>query len=345
MLKINEENFPDKAFREYISNTFDQNKKGFLSSNELNRVKKIDVAKNKKIINLRGIEYFQKLIRLVCWGTGIKELDVSKNTALRELVCFDTGITKLYLKNNVALRYLDCHNTGITKLNVSNNPKLEYVNCYGTEITKINVSVDSLQLEIYSHKDINLIKDNDSIQDKIKQAKDILLNKQNNSDYYTQAFIDVSKHLYNIGGAHASGGWANGYDTAVDNMYDKIEKFLYKNSKVNIELYEEVMDCYGNNGEESIEKIDLVSKMKIPAYREGIKDILEIMKDIDVTMPLDENSQEFGKGYREVLDETKSFLMESLQGSSIQDKISQAKELLDNKKDVEKEVKAKEMER
>ena len=344
MLKINESNFPDEKFREYISSTFDTDKTGYLTSNELKRVLEIDLANNKEIINLRGIEHFQKLRYLRCHGTGITELDVSKNTTLRELVCYDTGLTNLYLKNNAALRYLDCHNTKITELNVSNNLKLEYVNCYGTEITKINVSIDSC-LEVYSHTDIILIKNNDSIQDKVNQAKENLINKQKGRDYYTQSFIDVSKYLYDMGGVDASDEWSQGYDTAIDNMYDKIESFSYENYKMNIELYEEVMDDYGNNGEESIEKVDIVSKMKIPAYREGIKDILEILNDSDVTISLDEDSQEFGKGYREVLDETKSFLMEGLQDSSIKDKIKQAKEMFKNKQKDAKEAKPKEWER
>ena len=147
-IAINEVNFPDAVFRDFIRTgsdydtkvRFDTNGDGILSSYEMNNVVNIGVYQMSTIKNLKGIEHFPNLRELNCGYTGITSLDISKNTALQLLHCYHTGITSLDVSKNTALRELYCHDTGITSLDVSNNSALERLDCYRTGITSLDVS-------------------------------------------------------------------------------------------------------------------------------------------------------------------------------------------------------------
>lgn len=92
-VEINEKNFPDKNFREFVKQ-YDLNDDNSLSAEEISDVKAIDCENDGddgdvKIKNLTGIEYFTALETLDCSYNNLKVLDVSKNTALETLYCED----------------------------------------------------------------------------------------------------------------------------------------------------------------------------------------------------------------------------------------------------------------
>ena len=140
-VEINDENFPDEGFRNYVKSNFDKDSNGILSVEEINNATRVDISYyNYAITDLKGIEYFVALTYLDCQNLELDELDVSRNTALTDLQCYNAGITALDVSNNTALTVLDCSYTGITELDVSNNTALTYLNCSDTEITALNVS-------------------------------------------------------------------------------------------------------------------------------------------------------------------------------------------------------------
>ncbi len=145
-VELNEQNFPDPVFREYISNNYDSDNDGTLSSDEINKVTNIYLYGKKDIKSIKGIEYFLNLMYLSCCYTGITSLDVSKNPALKNLRCDNTNITSLDVSKNLALENLECNNTNITSIDVSNNSVLKELNCNYTGITSIDVS-NNLMLE------------------------------------------------------------------------------------------------------------------------------------------------------------------------------------------------------
>ena len=140
MLEINEVNFPDEKFREYISRNFDLDCDGVLSREEIHNVKEIDVSERHYITSVKGIEHFPNLQELGCYRTGITSLDISHNPNLERLWCTEPEIKELDLSNNPKLTYLNCSDTGITSLDVSKNTKLEELDCYKTGITSLDVS-------------------------------------------------------------------------------------------------------------------------------------------------------------------------------------------------------------
>ena len=65
-VRINEENFPDSAFREEIGkSTYDQNGDGVLSKDELEAVTLIKLQYS-DATSLAGVEYFTNLETLIC---------------------------------------------------------------------------------------------------------------------------------------------------------------------------------------------------------------------------------------------------------------------------------------
>ena len=146
-VEINNTNFPDAGFREYIRDEIDRNGDGTLSDAEINRVKKIDFGDEAK--NLKGIEIFKNLEVLDCETVGLTSLDVSKNTKLKKLICMNNKLTKLDVSKNKNLTYLDCEYNRLTKLNVSKNTKLKTFACSSNKITKLSVSKNKALTGLY----------------------------------------------------------------------------------------------------------------------------------------------------------------------------------------------------
>ncbi|MBR0146114.1 MAG: hypothetical protein IJM25_05550, partial [Eubacterium sp.] len=83
---IDEDTFPDEKFRTYISTSFDKDKDGYLSTEEIEAVTEIKVT-SKSIYDLKGIELFPELEVLEANTNYFSTIDVSRNPKLRDLQC------------------------------------------------------------------------------------------------------------------------------------------------------------------------------------------------------------------------------------------------------------------
>ncbi len=124
-VEVNEANFPDDVFREYVLTNFDTDGDGYLSKAELEAVTKIDVCGSSDadggITSLGGIEKFVNLQVLDCsYNSGITSLDVSNITALKKLKCGHTQISALDVSKNTSLTSLYCTSTNIAYVDTSN---------------------------------------------------------------------------------------------------------------------------------------------------------------------------------------------------------------------------------
>lgn len=134
---IDETNFPDPQFRNYIKK-FDQNQDGVLDKEECNSTTYIDVRGN-QIKTLQGIEHFPSLQKLNCNRNQITALDVSKNPALVLLSCNENQISSLDVSKNPALDALSCNNNKLTALDVSKNTALQALTCCNNQLTTLNI--------------------------------------------------------------------------------------------------------------------------------------------------------------------------------------------------------------
>ena len=136
---VNEKNFPDAAFRNYVS-TLDANPtNGYLDEGEIDFTKRIEVS-SMNITSLKGIEHFPALLYLKCDDNQLADLDLSKNTALIELDCSNNKLTAIDVSNNTALTILDCYDNQLTALDVSANTALEDLNCSNNKLTALDMT-------------------------------------------------------------------------------------------------------------------------------------------------------------------------------------------------------------
>ena len=150
---INETNFPDEAFRNYVDENFDTTNDDTLDAAEIAMVTSIAVY-DMGISDLKGVEYFTALTDLYCGSNQLTSLDVSKNTALTKLHCESNQLTSLDVTNNTALTNLDCHSNQLTSLDVSKNMALTDLYCYSNQLTSLDVTNNTalIHLDCYSNQ-------------------------------------------------------------------------------------------------------------------------------------------------------------------------------------------------
>ena len=134
---IDETNFPDENFREYVK-LFD-NGDNKLTPAELSLVTKINV-RSKQIADLTGIEHFENLTSLIAYDNQLTALDVSKNLNLTELNCSANQITKLDVTLNTELTKLVCSENQLKKLNVTKNTALQMLYCEKNQIETLTLT-------------------------------------------------------------------------------------------------------------------------------------------------------------------------------------------------------------
>lgn len=96
---INKTNFPDSAFRSFVSENYDKDNDGKLSKSEADAVLTIDVD-DLGITDLKGIGNFKNLIQLSCSDNDLTSINVSSNTKLRALVADGNSFTSINIKSN-----------------------------------------------------------------------------------------------------------------------------------------------------------------------------------------------------------------------------------------------------
>ena len=153
-IKIDENTFPDKNFREYILENIDKDGDGYLSETEIAETTQIIIgsstgqAEEDRIKSLEGIEYFINISKLECGNNRLTKLDVSNNIELEELDCYWNKITELNVSNNKKLKKLDCYVNNLKELDVSNNVELETLVCGSNNLTNLDVSRNSKLTEL-----------------------------------------------------------------------------------------------------------------------------------------------------------------------------------------------------
>lgn len=170
-LLIDEEHFPDKTLREYISKKYDKDKDGILSDEEANSVTDIGFVPDSfggppeidldEITDFKGIEYFPNLVNLSCMKYSGKTVDVSNNTKLEYFGIQSGNLESIDISNNTNLWYLgvigtkvkvldcsknakliqvDAMDSSLESIDLSNNPNLQYLRVYNSKITRLDVS-------------------------------------------------------------------------------------------------------------------------------------------------------------------------------------------------------------
>lgn len=144
--------FPDTAFRTYLSKTFNLqfDAEGvLLTKNDyfiVDTITSIDVH-NLKIETLKGIELMKHLKSLNCGFNNISSLDLSANSMIENLVISGNAIAQIDLSNNLQLKNLFCNNTALDSIDLGGHTHLQYFWASDSKLQKIRFSQnDSLNI-------------------------------------------------------------------------------------------------------------------------------------------------------------------------------------------------------
>ncbi len=146
-IEINETNFPDDNFRNYLLSQ-EYGSDGKLTEAEIATVKTIYVYRA-SISDLKGIEYFTALDNLCCAENQLTTLDVSKNTELTDLDCSNNNLTTIDVSKNTALEYFRCEYNHLTKLDVSQNTALIGLDLTGNNLSTLDVSKNTALTDLF----------------------------------------------------------------------------------------------------------------------------------------------------------------------------------------------------
>ena len=136
-LPINEDNFPDDNFRNYIK-TYKAGSRDVLTVEEQRKVETIEVE-GKNISNLKGIEAFPNLKELNCGNNSIQKLDLRQNPKLEKLICNKNQLTQLDLSKNPKIYHLICSWNQLKQLDVSNLEDLVTLDCSHNDLEQLDV--------------------------------------------------------------------------------------------------------------------------------------------------------------------------------------------------------------
>lgn len=135
-LPINEDNFPNDNFRNYIK-TYIAGNRDVLTVEERSKVETIEVE-GKNISRLEGIEAFPNLKVLKCGNNSIQKLDLRQNPKLETLKCNENQLTQLDLSKNPDIDYLYCSDNQLEQLDVS-HLELDYLYCSNNKLEQLDV--------------------------------------------------------------------------------------------------------------------------------------------------------------------------------------------------------------
>ena len=139
-IPVDEEHFPDPAFRAYVAENLDTNHNGWLNEAEVNAVSSINVS-NKGVETLQGIQYFTLLEELVCYNNSLTELDLEGLNLLHYLDASRNPFTTLDLSAYGSLGMVELQGTpSLTSLNVSGLSQLGYLDVSACGLTALDVS-------------------------------------------------------------------------------------------------------------------------------------------------------------------------------------------------------------
>lgn len=168
---IDENNFPDKIFREFIKKKADKDGDGILSKQEIEDCQMImssddgqqhGILIGKGVTSLKGIEFFTNLKRLDISEDNLTELDLSHNEELEYLQLYRTKLTSLDLSHNRKLQKLWLTYGEMTQIDLSTNTELKDLSISFVPINEIdlnnNKKLQRLEISVTNLEKIDLSK-------------------------------------------------------------------------------------------------------------------------------------------------------------------------------------------
>ena len=146
---INDMNFPDPVFREYVRKIAGG---PALTNEKVRQIEVLDVSDDNikevlgdrdPITSLRGIKYLKYVKDLNCRGQELKTLNLELNSRVEKLDCSGNQLTDLWLDpRGNSLKYLTCSVNKLTALDLSKSPELTELSCSSNKLTALDLSAN-----------------------------------------------------------------------------------------------------------------------------------------------------------------------------------------------------------
>ena len=143
-IAIDETNFPDEAFRGYISENYDTDKNGALSAQEIENAEELLIEDSvydeddnliTQQLDLTGINYLKKLKVIKILSRNVINADISGIEALTKIVFGCENVSGLVLGDMSAMETLSIDRSDLTELSLVDCPAL--VSCFLTDNEKL----------------------------------------------------------------------------------------------------------------------------------------------------------------------------------------------------------------
>ena len=146
---IDEKNFPDPVFREYVRKVAGSS---VLTDTIVRQIEALDVSKDniKKVLgdrdpitNLKGIRHLKYVRDLNCRYQKLTTLDLELNMRVERLDCYGNQLTDLWLRpTGTSLKYLDCGVNQLNALDLSKSSELTELYCRNSKLTALDLSAN-----------------------------------------------------------------------------------------------------------------------------------------------------------------------------------------------------------
>ena len=146
---IDEKNFPDPVFREYVRKVAGSS---VLTDTIVRQIEALDVSKDniKKVLgdrdpitSLKGIRYLKYVRDLNCRYQKLTTLDLELNKRVERLDCYGNQLTDLWLRpTGTSLKYLDCGVNQLNALDLSKSSELTELYCRNSKLTALDLSAN-----------------------------------------------------------------------------------------------------------------------------------------------------------------------------------------------------------
>ncbi len=146
---IDEKNFPDPVFREYVRKIAGSS---VLTEEKARQIEALDVSKDniKKVLgdrdpitSLKGIRYLKYVRDLNCRYQKLTTLDLELNMRVERLDCYGNQLTDLLLRpTGTSLKYLDCGVNQLNALDLSKSSELTELYCRNSKLTALDLSAN-----------------------------------------------------------------------------------------------------------------------------------------------------------------------------------------------------------
>lgn len=151
-MEVNETDFPDEIFYDYVLSQFDRNSDGWLNPDELSKATEFFAEGADHLSSLQGIEYLYNLEDLDVGECGVTSADLRSNRNLTSVYLYGNPLTELRMEGLSELNYLHVGETYLSTQDLSQHPKLKNLFTYDCDnLSVLDIRSCPILVNIYKN--------------------------------------------------------------------------------------------------------------------------------------------------------------------------------------------------